>query len=61
VRELLQMPAAMTEDLFQLTGEEVAELRAGILGPSGEASDPRRAWLTRQQLAELFPDDKPGS
>jgi hypothetical protein len=61
VRELLRMPAAMTEDLFQLTGEEVAELRAAILGLSGEASDPRRAWLTRQQLAELFPDDKSGS
>jgi hypothetical protein len=27
VRELLRMPAAMTEDLFQLTAEEVTELR----------------------------------
>ena len=54
------MPTAMTEDLFQLTGEEVAELRAAILGLTGESLDPRRAWLTRRQLSELFPD-KPGT
>ncbi|HEX8593853.1 MAG TPA: hypothetical protein VF682_11285 [Pseudomonas sp.] len=52
--EVLGMPARMVEDVFSLSPEDAAELRATLLGIANTRYDKRRAWLSDKQLQQLF-------
>jgi hypothetical protein len=52
--EVLDMPARMVEDVFNLPAEDVIELRDTLLGIANTEYDYRKAWLTSAQVDRLF-------